>query len=384
MRRGDAALRRFAHALCAALLLALLACMPQAALGADQKKNLNVIYVEGGPYVNYQQTLAHTARGLEKNKLILNGRVPIPAKTESAQEMWQWLSEHAGGRIRFLKDGFYSAGWNADMRKKIREDILTRIRERKDVDMIIAMGTWSGLDMAELDIGIPVFSMSVTDAVAAGIVSSVTDSGKDNVHACLEPGRFRRQLMLFHAIFQFKTLGVPYEDTPDGRSTAAMDEIEQTAAELGFKLVTSTAPLDLPDPEQTFANLSGCISELAGKADALYLTYASIPKRKIPDLIAPAIRADIPTFSQEGPQNVEYGVLMSLAQTDFSDIGKFEADAMAAVAGGKKPREVGMVFEPELGLAVNLKTAMQIGWNPPLEILAAVDVIYNRTPAQSK
>lgn len=263
----------------------------------------------------------------------------------------------------------------------MKEAIIDRVRNRKDVDMIIAMGTWSGLDMSSENLGIPVFSMSVTDAVTAGIVKSAEDSGKDNVHAQLEPGRFRRQISMFHEIFHFKKLGVPFEDTPEGRNTAAMDEIEQTAKELGIELVLRSAPLDLPDAAQAFSNLKKCVEELSKESDAIYLTYTSTPVEKIPELMTPIIEAGIPSFAQAGPQLVEYGVLMSLAQASFADIGQFEAEAIAAVVNGKKPREVNQIFEPELGLAINLKTAMRIGWNPPLEILAAVDEIYQQIPA---
>ena len=348
--------------------------------GAEEKV-WRVLYIEGGPFSNYQQTLAHTARGLEKLGLIDNGQVAIPEGTESTVAMWQWLADNARGRVKFLRDGHYSADWDAVARKSIREAVIERVRERKDVDMIIAMGTWSGLDMCSEELGIPVFSMSVTDAVSAGIVLSAEDSGKDNVHAQLEPGRFRRQISMFHEIFHFKKLGVPFEDTPEGRNTAAMDEIEKTAAELGLELVLRSAPLDLPDAEEAFRNLKTCVEELSHEADALYLTYTSTPMDKIPELMVPVIEAGIPSFAQAGPQLVEYGVLMSLAQASFADIGQFEAEAMAAVIHGKKARQVSQIFEPELGLAINLKTAMRIGWNPPLEILAAVDEIYQQIPA---
>ncbi|WP_418764683.1 ABC transporter substrate-binding protein [Mailhella sp.] len=346
-----------------------------------EEKVWRVLYVEGGPFSNYQQTLAQTARGLEKLGLINNGQVIVPEDTESTSSMWQWLADHAGGRIQFLRDGHYSADWDAIARKSIQEAIVDRVRHRKDVDMIIAMGTWSGLDMASEDLGVPVFSMSVTDAVSAGIVRSAEDSGKDNVHAQLEPGRFRRQISMFHEIFHFRKLGVPFEDTPEGRNTAAMDEIEKTAADLGIELVLRSAPLDLPDANQAFRNLKNCVEELSKEADAIYLTYTSTPMEKIPELMTPIIEAGIPSFAQAGPQLVEYGVLMSLAQASFVDIGQFEADAIAAVIHGKKPRDVNQIFEPELGLAINLKTAMRIGWNPPLEILAAVDEIYQQIPA---
>ncbi|MBP3730481.1 MAG: ABC transporter substrate-binding protein, partial [Mailhella sp.] len=217
------------------------------AQSAEKEKIWRVLYVEGGSFSNYQKTLAYTARGLQKLGIIDNGQVEIPKDTESAYGMWLWLEEHAKGRIKFLRDGFYSAEWDGEIRKIIKKVIIERVKKRKDVDLIIAMGTWSGLDMTQEDLGIPVFSMSVTDAVSAGIVQSASDSGKDNVHAQVEPGRFKRQISLFHEIFHFKKLGVPFEDTPEGRNTAAMDEIESAASELGIELVKSSAPLDLPD-----------------------------------------------------------------------------------------------------------------------------------------
>lgn len=346
------------------------------------EKVWKVLYVEGGPFSNYQNTLAHTARGLEKLGLLSNAQVEIPKDKESSREMWDWLAQNATGRLQFLPDGHYTANWDAASRITVKNEILKRIRERGDVDMIIAMGTWSGLDMAEQDLGVPVFSMSVTDAVGAGIVASIEDSGKDNVHAQLEPGRFRRQLTMFHEIFKFKRLGVPFENTPEGRNTCAMDEIEATASELGIELVLADAPLDLADEAQAYENLKGCVNRLLEQGiDALYLTYTSTPAHKLPSLLQPVSNAGIPSFAQAGPQLVEYGVLMSLAQASFADIGLFEAGAIAAVVNGKKARDVSQVFEPELGLAINLKTAVTVGWNPPLEILAAVDEIYKQIPA---
>ena len=121
------------------------------------------------------------------------------------------------------------------------------------------------------------------------------------------------------------------------------------------------------------------MEELFKEADALYLTYTSTPMDKVPERMVPVIEAGIPSFAQAGPQLVEYGVLMN--QASFTDIGQFEAEAMAAVVHGKKAHEVSQIFDPELGLAINLKTAMRIGWNPPLEILAAVDEIRQQIPA---
>lgn len=366
--------------ICTAALLSLFSIFFVLSSASASEKIWRAIYLEGGPYSNYQHTLAHTARGLEKLGLIQNAEVEIPNDSESTREMWEWLADNTTGRIKFMRDGHYSAEWDADARPLLKEAIIERIRTRQDVDLIICMGTWAGLDMASEDLGVPVFSMSVTDAVAAGIVVSAEDSGKDNVHAQLEPGRFRRQLAMFHEIFKFKKLGVPYEDTPEGRNTCALSEIIAAAKELGIELVFATAPLDVPNEEVSYNNLKGCLDKLSQEADALYITYNATPLHRYPSLMKSINASAIPSFAQAGPSAVEYGVLMSLAQASFDDIGQFEADAIAAVLNGKKAREVNQIFEPELGLAINLKSAMKIGWNPPLEVLSAVDVIYQQIP----
>jgi hypothetical protein len=95
------------------ILLLVACCFSLLPLSAfAEEKVWRVLYVEGGPFSNYQNTLAHTARGLEKLGLIDNGQVTVPANSESSLEMWQWLSENAKGRIQFLRDGHYSAEWD--------------------------------------------------------------------------------------------------------------------------------------------------------------------------------------------------------------------------------------------------------------------------------
>lgn len=109
-------------------------------------KKWRIIYVEGGPYTNYQQLLAGNRPGTGAARLIDNGNVSVPSGTESSREMWEWLSRNAGGsRIEFVRDGYYSSNWDAVERERVREAITNRIRDRKDVDMIFAFGTWSGL-----------------------------------------------------------------------------------------------------------------------------------------------------------------------------------------------------------------------------------------------
>jgi ABC-type uncharacterized transport system substrate-binding protein len=356
-------------------------CNTSSSHAAPQKK-WRVIYVEGGPYTDYQQILAGTIHGLAQLGLIVNGNVPVPEGSESTKEMWDWLCGHAGGdRLEFLPDGYYSAQWDETKRETNKADIVRRINEQNDVDLIFAFGTWAGQDMSTDEHNIPMFSMSVTDAVDAGIVATVEDSGRDNVHAQLEPGRYERQIAIFHDVFKFKRLGVPYEDTPDGRSSSGIPAVENAAKKLGIEIIPCTTQLNLPDLDQSFANLLACVENLSTQCDAIYLTVnTGMQGNRIKKLLQPIIAAGIPSFSQSGPGETKLGVLMSLAQTNFDDVGLFEAKAISQVLDGAKPREVSQVFEGPLGLAINLEMAVRIGWNPPFEILAAVDEIHQRIP----
>ncbi|WP_300717913.1 ABC transporter substrate binding protein [uncultured Desulfovibrio sp.] len=342
-------------------------------------KAWRVIYVEGGPFSDYQRIFQGLALGLEERGLIENGHVPLPSDSEETQGMWQWLASHAGGeRIVFLPDGFYSAGWDKQQRERIRQDVLQRIRERKDVDMILAFGTWAGQDFSAQDLPVPVIVSSVTNAVDSGIIPSVSDSGRDNLVAPIEPDRFKRQVLLFHDIFAFKTLGIAYEDTPAGRGSIALNEIEDAAGELGVTLVRCTDTFDIQDANLASDRLLACHKKLAEQGvEAVYLTYnVGLQADAMRRVLQPLADARIPTFSQLGSPDVVHGALLSVAQSSITEEGRFSAGLVDAILKGARPRDLSPVFESPVSMALNLFMATLIGWNPPLEVLAAVDEFY--------
>ncbi len=359
---------------CFLFMLALAFCcvFPCSAL---QAKVWRIAYVEGGPLDEFGDTLKGTASGLKKLGIIKYA--DMPRSVSASEEIWAWLSEHAGGkRISFLRDGFYSAGWDARRRVSVKESIKKRIREQKDIDIVIAMGTRSSIDMTEEDLGVPVFCMDVSSPVEAGIVKSAFDSGKDNVHVLIDAGRSWRQLQVFHDLFHFGKLGIAYEDTEEGRNSVSLTEIELAARSMGITLLRATAPIDLADLEQSFRNMKKCIDELCGEAEAILLVNSPIPFERTGELLELPTKIGIPTFAQADSRSVKHGALLSLSQTDFDEVGLFEANAIACVINGALPREVNQIFSPQLGIAVNLEVAVEIGWTPPLDFLTVVDEIY--------
>ncbi len=337
-------------------------------------------YLEGGPYSQYPPTLKATVKALAE----LGWMAPVTfpeadtaAAREDAAAVWRTLSEQARSEyLEFPAEAFWAGDWNeAIPREALREEVLAAL-DAGEVDLMIAMGTWAGQDLANDSHSVPTVVLSASDPLGAGIVPSVEDSGLDHLHARLDPTRYRRQLGLFHDIIPFRTLGVVYEDTVAGRTYAAFDDVMAVAEERGFAVETCTTTLDV-NSGQAFRNLLACHEELAPKVDAVYLTENNgMQLDRLPELLAPLFAEDLPTFAMAGSTEVRHGVLLSIAQADFKYVGEFHAKIIAKILNGAAPRELRMVFEEPPKIAINLKTSEAVGFDPPVDILMAADEIY--------
>jgi len=244
-----------ARALWVGVTVILLVCHPAVHAGdagIDPRKpshrdRWRVAYYEGGPYLAYKHTLIALVKGLTELGWI--GREGAEGYSqEGAREIWgQLATRPMGDYIQFVEDAFYSADWSPEDRKRIAAAVIDRFNRRKDIDLVIAMGTWAGQDLAKPLHTVPTVVMSTSDPLGSGIIRSADDSGQDHVHARIEPRYHERQLRLFHDTVGFKTLGVIYEDTVAGRSYAAMDTVETLSGAIGFGVAQCTALSDIPD-----------------------------------------------------------------------------------------------------------------------------------------
>lgn len=366
---------------------AVLACFAVFAgpFGADaktsadpSKKVWRIAYIEGGAFAEYQRIFHGVAIGLQRAGLIQNSNVPLPEDSEETASMWAWLADNAGGdRIRFVKNAHYSADWDSTKRETVKNKLIKRV-QNGEIDLVLAFGTWAGQDFAAADIDVPVVVASVTNAVESGIILSAEDSGKDNLVASIEPDRHKNQVILFHTIFNFKKLGIAYEDTPAGRSSVSLSEIENAVKELGIELVRCTDTFDIVDTALAGERLKICHQKLVEQgADAVYLSYnIGLQPDTTADILEPLIKAYIPTFSQAGQVDVRHGALLSISQLNLEEEGIFTAGQIAEIVAGAAPRSLNQKYGGIVSLALNLRMATLIGWNPPLELLIAVDEFY--------
>lgn len=338
-------------------------------------------YVESGEYSEYPRTLDAIVEGLQRlGWLGLSEDMPAGM---TGREMWSWLSRNVrSNHLEFVEDAWWQPGnFDAEQRVPMREAIMRRLNDKKDIDLIIAMGTWAGQDMRALGPPVPTIVGSASDPIAARISDSAADSGRDNLHARVEPERFQRQVRLFHGIVPFKKLGIVYEDSDAGRSYAAVDAVEQVAGELGFAVEHCHARSSSISTEAAIENALNCYRQLSNKVDAFYVTlHRGITSASIKDLAHILEKAKIPSFSMAGSQEVEQGILLSLARADVSYVGLFHAETIARILNGAKPRQLSQLWVDPPKIALNLGTARIIGFDPPVDILLAADEVYEKAP----
>jgi ABC-type uncharacterized transport system substrate-binding protein len=344
----------------------------------NKGKPWRIGYFEGGEYSDYQKILTETIKGMMKLGWI--EKADIPTQTgEQTKQLWEWLvADSKSEYVRFLPNAHHSATWDESLKDKMATQIIKRLNNQSDIDLMIAMGTWAGKELSNANHSTPTIVLSTSDPLAAGIIKSVEDSGYEHVHATVDPTRYDRQVQVFHDIVGFKNLGIAYENSEDGRTYAALKVIERLAKELKFNIVRCYTLSDITNIALAEESVVNCFRTLAPKVDAIYVTQqGGINGSSITKLVKITNQFRIPTFSMSGSDEVRKGLLLSLSQAGFRYVGEFHAETFAKVFNGALPNQLIQLFEEPPKVALNLKTAEIVGFNPPLLLLGAADEIYN-------
>ena len=350
-----------------------------------QGQKIRIGYLEGGPYLNYHQSFVAFVNGLVKLGWLSDPHFPEFSNTSETKEVWDWLvtrteSEH----LIFVKDGFYTSNWDKNLRAETRQKVLNRLGKNPDLDFMIAMGTWAGQDLATENNQVQTMDFSSSDPIRSKIVNDAQYSGIENLHARTDPARYERQIRLFHDLIGFKKLGVAYEDSPDGRIYAAIEDVRKVSKERGFEVIECFTLNTTPDIKKANASVSKCYQELAEKVDALYISnQIGVNEKNMPEIMAPLLAKRIPTFSQPGLSMVKLGALMSISQSKFKYVGEFHAKTAGKIFNGANAGELPMILEDPAKLLLNLETANRVGYTPSTEVLVAADQVF-KTIAPAK
>lgn len=335
-------------------------------------------YLEGGPYAPYATALKATVAKLAEFGWCEPVTFPEFDDPEDTRAVWDYLaSSLRSDFLTFPADAFYSANWEGrDQRNAVQQALLGRLAGRQDLDLILAMGTHAGQDLANTAHATPTMVMQALDPLDAGIVRSVEDSGINHLHARVDPAQWQRQIQVFHDAVGFKVLGVAYENTTEGRTLAALDDVRLIARQRGFEVRTCETRLRGGAAEAA-QNLTACHAELAEEVDAVYVTdnNGTLPAF-FPQVLAPLFDKHIPTFAMRGEGHVRLGAMLGISNGVIPYEAMFYARTIAQILRGAAPRTISQRFDPPITLALNLEAAAKVGYDPSVEVLLRADKVF--------
>lgn len=343
----------------------------------NQGQKWRIGYYEGGAYSEYTRTMGTLVPGLIELGWI-KGANPPEYHDNRPKPYWDWLTGCDSPYLSFRAGDSYSANWDDDLREVLREEILNKLKSNS-LDLVIAMGTWAGLDLANHNHSVPVMVLSTSDPIGAGIIKSAENSGYEHVTARVDPNRYLRQLRMFHRIVGFETLGVAYENTPVGRTYSAIREVEQISGERGFKTHLCEVIDTTTDTRKSDQSCLDCYRQLAQKSDAVYITALSCVDRQTESIRDLFREARIPSFAMVGSKMVEAGMMLSISSdSGYSELGRYNANKFGEILNGTKPIDLKQLFEDPLDVAVNIETVRQIGFTMPESILKIAAETYEK------
>lgn len=330
------------------LVLTVLMCL-FCSLQPARADEYRIGYLEGGSYWLFSDTMQAVKQSLQSRG---------------------WLD-----RIVFPEDAHLSPGWdNEDLWEKKALELMGR----GDLDLIITAGTDATKALLKVNNHkTPIVGMAVSDPIRAGFVESPESSGIDNFTVRLDPERYHRMFEMFHQVVKFKKLGLIYPDTDGGRQYTNLQEAEAVATERGFEVLK----YDRIVTESVDDCLQGIQYLLDKGMDAFFIPSLlgfDWEESDVARLFKLLNDEGIPTFARNGSRDVKAGALMGFSTVDFSRRGDFLSNSIVRILEGEKPVFLTMVDRGIPKISFNLHVANTIGYNPPFDLLAATDELYQQ------
>ena len=278
-----------------------------------------------------------------------------------------------------FRQGLHELGWvegrNVHIEYRFAEGQVDRLPGLADelvqlkVDVIVASPTPSALAAKGATRTIPIVGMGLTEPVAVGLVASLARPG-GNVTGLtygVDTEIYGKQLQLLREVFpHVRRVAVLENPGSSATQPLIMQSIESAARSLDLPLQIVAAR----QPEDFDAAFAAMVKERAG---ALFLTgdpMYFVHRTRLADL---AKRSRLPSMSTQW-QWVDAGGLLSYGPS-LPDQFRRAATYVDKIFRGAKPAELPIEQPAKFELAINLKTARELGITVPQSMLQRADDI---------
>ncbi len=203
---------------------------------------------------------------------------------------------------------------------------------------------------------IPIVFSSVTDPVAAGVISSVNEP-KINVTGAVDSPPLEQEIELIKQILpKIKTIGLIY-NSGESNSVKTIAAIKEVLEKNNINSIESSIT--------TSSQIAQGFQRLVDKVDAVYIPSDNTVFAAMPKLVKLSIDHSVPVFSSD-PDSVKQGVLGCVGYNQY-EVGKAAGKLVAEVLRGKRIIKITKPRQPEIYF--NQSTAKSLKIEIPKEVL---------------
>ncbi len=345
----------------------------------EDGSKFRIAYIDIDPYPASGEMLYYLIEQLKETGWIdYEGDLPFDSKDTDAKELINYLADmDLGDYIEFSREANYYL--RIDGEDYCRES-LKKLLNKKQVDLIICMGTWPGTFVKEMNVtDVPVMIYFSVDPIGSGLVASVEDSGQDNMWAHINYTVYNKQIRFYYDNIHFQNIGMVYYD----ESVAAMRAYREEAKQNGFQItevvIDELVVSDEASIEAYYDNLKIIYNDLVKNRniDAFLLSTDIIKdESRIEEMLSIFYENNIPVLVQNGEYYVEQGALMMVTASDAKQQAPFVVNTMANIFNGKKPRELEQEFITPPCLSLNLSLAEKCQFTIEEDLILSAEKIY--------
>lgn len=269
---------------------------------------------------------------------------------------------------------FWCSDWNLSRRKIVRSQVMECLRANQ-IDLMLTMGTWAGQDLANNLHSTPTLCMESSFPIRK--LFKDDEKVPEHIHLLYDPDFLLRQVRLFRKITKFKTLGVVYTASSEGRSRANLQLLKKFSEQAHFKLFpVRILPSEKLRSRKVLDSYIKAYMKMAPHIDAIWLTSDFMDNPKTARLLLqPLFAYRIPTWYPYGTAGVKNGAVFGVVH-DPRQRAEHYADMAAKIFNGVRPDPKDYYLSSNSYLVINYAAAKKVGLKIPKTLISAAKESY--------